>query len=120
MVKPKYGISHYGLGLKYEPITNSSRPQEALGSAMSIFQASFIMVESPAVSLDYYFYFYFHSHLLEEQFPDSFTSYSYCPCQFIMYHIVMGTSYCRYYYYYYYNCSTIMYILNILVMLVTS
>jgi len=22
MVKPKYGISHYGLGLKYEPITH--------------------------------------------------------------------------------------------------
>jgi hypothetical protein len=22
MVKPKYGISHYGLGLKYESITN--------------------------------------------------------------------------------------------------
>jgi hypothetical protein len=117
MVKPKYGISHYGLGLKYEPITNSSRPQEALGSAMAIIQASFIMVESPAVSLDYYYYF--HSHLLEEQFPDSFTSYSYSPCQFIMYYcIVTGTSYCRYYYYYC-NCF-IMYILNILVMLVTS
>jgi hypothetical protein len=49
MVKSKYGISHYGLGLKYEPIINSSRPQEVLGSAMAIFQASFIMVESPAV-----------------------------------------------------------------------
>jgi hypothetical protein len=56
MVKPKYGISHYGLGLKLEPITNSyTTAGLALDSTINPNVQLHLyvirqLVESPAVS----------------------------------------------------------------------